>query len=262
MGLRCSIRFASLLLLAASLFAVDFGGLKPQGYVSDFAGVVDPAAKQQLEAYCASVKAATGAEIALVTLPSLEGEPIEDVANVMFRKWGIGGKANNDGILLLLSINDRRSRLEVGYGIEPVIPDGYAGSVIREMRPALRERNYGQALADAARNIGETLAKAKGVQIGVAAPMRRSRPPSGGFPVEVVFVVGGLILLALISRGRGGRGGGGGTGNFLMGMLLGQLLGGGGRSRSGGGFGGYDSGDSFGGFGGGDSGGGGASSDW
>lgn len=265
MGLRHTTRLALPLLLAASLFAVDFGGLKPQGHVSDFAGVIDPAAKQQLEAYCVQVKAATGAEIALVTVASLEGEPIEDVANVMFRKWGIGSKANNEGILLLLSIKDRRTRLEVGYGIEPIIPDGYAGSVIREMRPALREGNYGQALADAARIIGETVAKAKGVQIGVDAPMRRPRPSSGGggFPMEVVYVVGGIILLALLSRGgRGGRGGGGGIGGFLTGMLLGQLLGGGGRSRSGGGFGGYDSGDSFGGFGGGDSGGGGASSDW
>ncbi|HEY3444034.1 MAG TPA: TPM domain-containing protein [Paludibaculum sp.] len=261
MGPRHPIRLALLLLLAASLQAVDFGGLKPQGYVSDFAGVVDPAAKLEIEAYCARVKAATGVEMALVTLASLEGEPIEDVANVMFRKWGIGAKGKNEGILLLLSINDRRSRLEVGYGLEPIIPDGYAGSVIREMRPALRERNYGQALADAARSIGETVAKAKGVQIGVNAPMRRSRPPSSGFPIEVAYAVGALILLALLSRGgRGGRGGG--TGNFLMGMMLGQLLGGGGRSNSGGGFGGSDSGDSFGGFGGGDSGGGGASSDW
>ena len=181
MGLRHPIRLALPLLLAASLFAVDFGGRKPQGYVSDFAGVIDPAAKQELESYCASVKAATGAEIALVTLPSLEGEPIEDVANVMFRKWGIGGKANNDGILLLLSIADRRSRLEVGYGIEPIIPDGYAGSVIREMRPALRERNYGQALADAARTIGETVAKAKGVQIGECADAPFA-PVVGRFP--------------------------------------------------------------------------------
>lgn len=260
MGLRHSIRLALPLLLAASLYAVDFGGLKPQGAVSDFAGVVDPGVKKELESYCARVKAATGAEIALVTLPSLQGEPIEDVANVIFRKWGVGNKANNEGILLLLSIGDRRSRLEVGYGLEPIIPDGYAGSVIREMRPALRDGNYSQALADAARVIGETVAKAKGVQVGVEAPMRRSRPSSGGFPIEVVVIVGGVILLALVNRGgRGGRGGG--TGNFLMGMLLGQLLGGG-RSRSGGGFGGYDSGDSFGGFGGGDSGGGGASSDW
>lgn len=260
MGFRLPIRFALLLPLAAPLFAVDFGGLQPQGHVSDFANVIEPSAKQELEAYCARVKASTGAEIALVTLPSLQGEPIEDVANVMFRKWGVGSKGNNEGVLLLLSIGDRRSRLEVGYGLEQYISDGYAGSVIREMRPALRERNYGLALAHAAHIIGETVAKAKGVQISVNPTVRRSRPPSDGFPVEVVFLVGAIIALALM--GRGGRGGrGGGVSGFLTGMLLGQLMGGG-RSRSGGGFGGYDSGDSFGGFGGGDSGGGGASSDW
>jgi len=255
------------LLLCAVLcaHAVDFGALKPKGYVNDFAGVLDPATVQELSTYCARVEQATGAQIALVTIDRLEGEPIEDVANLLYRKWGVGSKKSDEGVLLLLSIRDRRSRLEVGYGLEPIIPDGYAGGILREMRPSLRTRNYGQALADAARGIGEKVAQSKGVSIG-PAPMRRSRPEPEGIPWEVLAVVGGLVLAMLIfggGRRSGPRGMGGGGGNFLMGMLLGNLLsGGGGRSRSGGGFGGYDSGDSFGGFGGGDSGGGGASSDW
>lgn len=244
----------------------DFAALKPQGYVSDFAGVLDPATRKALESYCARVEKSTGAQIALVTLPGLNGEPVEDVANLLFRKWGVGNRKDHDGILLLLSIGDRRSRLEVGYGLEPIIPDGYAGSVLREMRPSLRTRNYDQALADAARTIGERIAKAKGVSIGEQAPLRRSAPEGESFPWEVLLVVGGLLVAMLIfgGGGRGSRPGGfgGGGGGFLTGMLLGQLLGGGRGPRSGGGFGGYDSGDSFGGFGGGDSGGGGASSDW
>lgn len=260
---------ALILLLAAgwSAAAADFGALRPTGYVNDFAKVLDPAAAQQLEAYCAQVQNATGAQIALVTITSLEGEPIEDVANVLYRKWGVGNKKNNEGVLLLLSISDRRTRLEVGYGLEPIIPDGNAGGILREMRPSLRAGNYAQALSDAARTIAEKIAQAKGVQIGMAPPMRHSRPRPESFPWEVVVVVGGLMLLMLFfgggRSGRGGYGGGRGGGGFLAGMILGQLLGGGGsRTRSSGGFGGYDSGDSFGGFGGGDSGGGGASSDW
>ncbi len=252
---------------ALSAGAVDFGALKPKGYVSDFARVLDPATIQALDAYCARVEQATGAQIALVTIDTLEGEPIEDVANLLYRKWGVGSKTSNEGALLLLAVRDRRSRLEVGYGLEQWIPDGYAGSVLRDMRPSLRERNYGQALADAARTIGEKVAQAKGVSIGQQPPLRRTRPEPEGFPWEVLGVVGALVLAMLIFGGgrRGGprRMGGGGAGDLLMGMIIGNLLSGGrGGSRSGGGFGGYDSGDSFGGFGGGDSGGGGASSDW
>lgn len=257
-----------ILLLTAgwSAAAADFGALRPTGYVNDFAKVLDPGSVQQLEAYCAQVQNSTGVQIALVTLPSLEGEPIEDVANVLFRKWGVGSKKDNEGVLLLLSIGDRRTRLEVGYGLEPILPDGNAGSILREMRPSLRSGNYAQALSDGAHTIAERIAQAKGVQIGIQAPMRHSRPSREHFPWEVLIVGGVLTLLMLFfGGGRGGRGnyGGGGGGGFLTGILLGQLLGGGGpRTRSSGGFGGYDSGDSFGGFGGGDSGGGGASSDW
>lgn len=261
---------ALVLLLAAGglAAAADFGALRPTGYVNDFAKVLDPASAQQLEAYCAQVQNTTGAQIAVVTLPSLEGEPIEDVANVLYRKWGVGSKKDNEGVLLLISIGDRRTRLEVGYGLEPIIPDGAAGSLLREMRPSLRAGNYAQALSDGTHAVAERIARAKGVQIGMPAPMRRTRPGGESFPWEVLLVVGGLMLAMLFfGGGRGGRGGyyggGGGGGSFLMGMVLGQLLGGGGaRTRGGGGFGGYDSGDSFGGFGGGDSGGGGASSDW
>lgn len=252
---------AGVLLALAALTAAgtDFGALKPQGYVSDFAGVLNDATKAELDAYCARVERAAGAQIALVTLPGLQGEPIEDVANLLYRKWGVGSRQSNEGVLVLLSIGDRRSRLEVGYGLEPLIPDGYAGSLLRGMRRALRERDYGAALAEAAHGLGQRIAEKKGVEIGQAAPRGAGRRRAERFPIESLVVVLGLVLLMLLMGGRqrGGFGGG-----LLTGMLMGNLLGGGGRTRSGGGFGGYDSGDSFGGFGGGDSGGGGASSDW
>ena len=135
---KCLRVIALLGLFASAGAAVDWKALKPQGYVSDFAHVIDPASKAQLEAYCATVEQSTGAQIALVTIPSLEGEPIEDVANTIFRAWGVGQKGKNEGILLLLAIGDRRNRMEVGYGLEPILPDGFVGSVLREMRPALR----------------------------------------------------------------------------------------------------------------------------
>ena len=90
-----------------------------------------PRSKAALEQYCAAVQNSTGAQIALVTLPSLQGEPIEDVANTIFRAWGVGRKGKNDGIMLLLAIGDRRSRLEVGYGLEADHSRWVAGSILR-----------------------------------------------------------------------------------------------------------------------------------
>jgi uncharacterized protein len=257
--------FAILAAAAVAATAADFTALKPLGYVSDFAGVVSPSTRQSLERYCAQVEQATGAQIALVTVPALDGEPVEDVANLLYRQWGVGQKKSNEGVLLLLSIRDRRSRVEVGYGLEPVIPDGVGGTVLRNMRPALRSGDYGLALTEAAQTLGDRIAASKNVKITETLPVRRHRAPDEGFPA-LTLLAPALVLFLLILSKRGGsnrrhyRTGGGA--DILTGILLGQILGGGRGHGSGGGFGGYDSGDSFGGFGGGDSGGGGASSDW
>jgi uncharacterized protein len=257
---------AWLVLSASSGWAVDWAAYKSEGFVNDFAKVIDPASRTQLERYCEAVKRASGAQIALVTVASLEGEPIEDVANTIARAWGVGQKGQNDGILLLLSIRDRRSRLEIGYGLEPILPDGLAGSILLEMRPALRQQQYGQALFAAAQTIGNAIAKAKNVSIDSTLPRRIPRTSTDTFPWPIL--AGGLILVAWLMRSgrpRGFSGNRGWRGNgFLPGLILGNLLG---RStwgsRGSGGFGGYDSSDGGGGgFGGGDFGGGGASSDW
>lgn len=265
---------ALLLLIATRAFGVDIATLKPQGYVSDFAYVVDAQSKAELESYCARVERATGAQIALVTLDTLDGEPVEDFANDLFRRWGIGQKNQDNGVLLLLVTKDRRSRLEVGRGLEEFITDGTAGTLLRQMRESLAGGRYGDALLLSAHSLGERIAAARGVQIPAAGagarPRPRPRPAADGLPWPLI--IGGIFLLLFMfgGGGRGGpprgyRGGGGGMGGLLPGLILGSVLnrpryGGGGYS--GGGFGGYDSGDSFGGFGGGDSGGGGASDSW
>jgi len=257
------LRLGLLLAFAGSAgWAVDWKALKPQGYVSDFAGVIDAASKSRLETYAAEVEKATGAQMALVTVASLENEPIEDVANALFRAWGVGQKGKNEGVLLLLAIQNRRSRLEVGYGLEPILPDGFDGSVLRDMRPALRQQDYGDALMAAAQTIGSTIANAKHVAIQQQLPRRTQPRTSDSIPWPLI--VGGIFLFVLLMRRGGPRGyGGGGGGGFLPGLILGSMMNRGSwGSRGSGGFGGFDSGDGFGGFGGGDSGGGGASSDW
>jgi uncharacterized protein len=254
----------ALVALAAAAQAVDWKTLQPQGYVSDFAGVIPESSRAQLEAYCAAVEQSTGAQMALVAIPSLEGEPIEDVANTIFRAWGVGQKGKNEGILMLLAVEDRRDRLEVGYGLEPILPDGLSGSILRQMRPALRQADYGDAMLAAAETIGNTIAQAKHVTLTAASLPRRYRP-SASNSIPWPMIVGGIGLLLWLIRAGAPRGYGGfGGGGILPALILGNLMG---RStwggRGGGGFGGSDSGDGgFGGFGGGDSGGGGASSDW
>jgi len=253
----------ALVACAAGAQAVDWKTLQPQGYVSDFAGVIPDSSRAPLEAYCAAVEQSTGAQMALVAIPSLEDEPVEDVANTIFRAWGVGRKGKNEGILMLLAVHDRRSRLEVGYGLEPILPDGLSGSILRQMRPALRQGDYGDAMLAAAETIGNTIAQAKHVTITASLP-RRHRP-SASDSIPWPMILGGIGLLFWLIRAGAPRGFGGfGGGGFLPALILGNLMG---RStwgsRGGGGFGGPDSSDGgFGGFGGGDSGGGGASSDW
>ena len=258
------MRGATLLLtFAPAVFAIDIATLKPQGYVSDFANVIDAESKADLEAYSARVEKATGVQMAFVTLDTLAGEALEDFANDLYRRWGVGQKGKDEGLLLLLVVGDHRSRLEVGRGLEEHIPDGMAGSLLRDMRSYLQRQQYGDALAVAARSLGNRIAQAKGVQISEEAPLRRRPPPQpAGGEIPWPIILGGIVLLFWI-MGMGSRRRGGGGGGILPGLILGNMLG---RSSyggySGGGFGGYDSGGSFGGFGGGDSGGGGASGNW
>lgn len=247
---------------------------KPTGYVSDLAHVVDPSQQEQLEAYCTKVEQQLGVQFALVTVDTLDGQPIRDAALDIARKWGVGIKKDNQGVLLLLSVKDRQSDIETGRGVEPYITDGFAGSTLRSMRPQLQSGDYGAALMTAARSMAGQIAQGKGIAFSDATvpdETPQSVPSHGrGIPFSLI-VLGIFFLLWLVSRGGGRRGGGyrggGGGGGFLTGMLLGNLLGGGrgygGGSWGGGGFGGGSGGGGgFGGFGGGDFGGGGASSNW
>ncbi len=225
--------------------------------------MLDAQSRAQLEAYCGRVEQATGVQMAIVTLDTLDGEPIEDVTNSLYRKWGVGKKGKDEGIMLLAAIKDHKDRVEVGYGLEPILPDGFVGSVLREARPLLRQGAYGQALFAAAEEMGTRIAAAKGVTLDFSLrPQRRAAPQRGkqGLPWPVIAL--GVIALLFFLRRSGG--GGGGVGGLLTGMFLGNLIGRGGGSSwgGGGGFGGGGGSGGFGGFGGGDSGGGGASSDW
>jgi len=253
----------ALALGASGGWAVDWKARypKPEGCVSDFAHVIDAASKKQIESYAAGVERATGIRMEFVTMPSLETEPVEDVAGSIFRAWGTDDRGNDNGILVLVSIAESRFHLEEGRGVAPILPGKLDDDVLSEMRPALRKKDAGDAMAAAAAAIGTAIGRAKHVHVTARLPHRRHLPAVWD-RLNWMLVVGVVALVWLLSRAPGPRGSAGALG-VLPWMFFGNR---GGRSsyggRGSGGFGGYDSGDGFGGFGGADSGAGGASSDW
>lgn len=247
------------------------------GLVNDFANVIDPATEQQLETILTNFDKLTGAQIAAVIVPSLEGRPIEDYANALFRAWGIGAKSGenkNKGALLLVALQDRKTRLEVGYGLEGDLPDGLAGEIIRRMRPYLQQQQYSEAMTLGVRTLVDTLAQKWNVSLAGIEDRRYAyngpQPQQvGGAGIGLIFFafIFFIILMSIISRSSRRRARHGGVGESLWWMA--PLI----FNRGGGGFGGGDSGgwssgggggggSSWGGFGGGDSGGGGASDSW
>jgi uncharacterized protein len=239
--------------------AEDIKSIHPTGYVTDLAGVIAPDTKTQLEALCTEVEQKTGAQIAIVTVHSLDGNTIEDYAADLYKQIGVGDKQSSRGVLLLVAPDLRQYRIEVGYGLEPVITDGRAGDAGRAMVPLLRQGDYSGAISTATSQLANYIAADRGVTLSAtsAAPTSEAPPSSDGSGSNGIWIfLGILFILFILSRIGGGRYGGGSW--WILPLLFG---GGGGRGGySGGGFGG--GGGGFGGFGGGMSGGGGASGSW
>jgi uncharacterized protein len=236
----------------------------PSGYVNDLAGVIDSPSRQRIDAVCQELQEKTGAQLAIVTVPSMEGEPIEDYAVKLFGRWGIGDKEKSKGVLLLLALEERRSRIEVGYGLEAVITDGTAGDLLRQLRPYFRSNQYGAGLYAGASELANLIARNAGVTLSYQPVDRirnRRETSSGGMQLVSILLV--LLALFVVPFFIGGGGSGGFTSSgrrpYRRGGYSGGWGGFGGFGGSGGGGGGFGG---FGGFGGGMSGGGGSSSDW
>ena len=157
------------LLLTSGASAEKPQDLQPRGYVNDFAGVINPETEQQLNALCAEVDQKAQAQIAVVTVKSLDGEPIENFSIDLATRWGIGPKQKDRGVMILLAPNDRRYRFEVGYGLEPILPDGLVGDFGRQARPLLRAGNYSAALLLMTQRVAGAIAKDRGVTLSSLA---------------------------------------------------------------------------------------------
>jgi uncharacterized protein len=238
--------------------AESVNDLKPTGYVNDFAGVLSPETRSHLEQLCTEVDQQAHAQIAVVTIKTTGDDTIDDFAVRLEEKWKVGQKGTDRGLLFLIATDDHHYRFEVGYGLEGILPDGKVGSIGREMVPYLREGNYDAAITMATQDIANVIAKDAGVTLTTPAenvgPEPQPHPRSAVKDILLaLFAV--FVLISLLRSGPNGWAG------FLLGMFLGNMMGGG--RGGGGGFGGGDGGGGgFGGFGGGGSGGGGASGSW
>jgi uncharacterized protein len=253
--------FALLLAWSSPLLAERVQDLpQPTNYVSDFAGVLSPATLVDLNRLCRQVDLQAHAQIAVVTVKSLDGEPIENFATALEDKWKVGKKGTDRGLLLIFATDDRNYRVEVGYGLEGILPDGRVGDIGRQFVPYLQRNDYDGAVTLAVQQIAGIIAADAGVTLNTSPrPGYAPRPQPQQLSLGQLLVLGVVLLLVIFVLARFG-------GSGLLGFLIGMFLGGGGGGGRGGGGdwgGGGGGGDGgFGGFGGGSSGGGGASGSW
>jgi uncharacterized protein len=233
--------------------------------VSDFAHVLSPEAIARLDAICQQLDhTQANAQIAVVTVHDLDGDDAADYANQLETKWKIGPKGADRGVLVLLAVADHKYRIEPGYGLEGILPDGKVGDIGRDMVPDLKAGDYDGAVTTAVGEVAQVIAADAHVTLE-NSPVPANEPvqqqqPSGDKVLEGIVVA--VFVIIFLFRVLGGLG--------LFGLWGLGLMSGGGRGRGGfgGGFGGGGGGfgggggGGFGGFGGGGFGGGGAGGSW
>jgi len=243
----------------------------PPRLVNDFAGILQPAEVEALEQKLVRFADSTTNQFSVITVPTLHEYEVGDYALQLGRRWGIGKKDRNNGLILLIAPNERRMTFQVGYGLEGPLPDMMTNRIIKNtMAPHFRQGDYYGGI-DAA--VDEAIARTKGEYTAPPKKRRRGSPLSTVITILfmiVLFIIVFVIMIIKRGGGGGGFGGGGGgsfrdfsrgAGPFIFGTGLGGGFGRGGFGGGGGGFGG-GGGGGFGGFGGGSFGGGGSSGGW
>lgn len=249
-----------LALLAILLFALTFAHaepvaqLKATGYVNDFAHVLTPETIAQITSICTQLDQNAQAQIALVTVNTLDGADADSYAVALYKQWGIGKKGTDRGVLILYAIQDRRARIEVGYGLEPILPDGRVGGFQREAIAQMRANDYSGALLLVTTRIANVIAEDAKITLSNTPelPALKVRDPRPSLSPGKLLLIIVIFILLMFTPLR----------HVFFWILLSQLGGGGRGGWGGGGFGGGGGGGGFGGFGGGSSGGGGSSSSW
>jgi uncharacterized protein len=267
---RAAASFCSLSFLVAicssALWAQFQVPAKPTAYVNDYANVLSPGAKTELEALCTEINDKAKAQIFIVTVKSLDGKTKEDYSLDIATKWGVGPKQSSSGVLIFYAINDRQYFTQIGYGLEGILPDGKVGAFLREAIPNLRDGDYSGAITLVTRRIADVIAQDRAITLAGGSLPPPARPSNqghdaGGLGTLILVGIIIFVLYMMMRRGGGGTSGRGGSGWWIGPMIGGMMGGGGGGSGwSGGGGGGFGGG--FGGGGGGSFGGGGAGGSW
>ncbi len=209
-------RRTALLLICSSLAVAPCAWAtmpaKPQGWVSDFAGIMSDKTRAQISGLLNDTEQSTGAEIAVVTVSSLEGMTVEEYAVRLFKKWGIGTKEEDNGVLFLIAPNERKVRIEIGYGLEPVITDGRAGDIIREtVLPFFRADDYDQGILQGSMQIAALITGKDFVpSVPIPRPELRTDSDEPPLPVKVgvmlflaIFITIGFLTLGYALRQKG-----------------------------------------------------------
>jgi uncharacterized protein len=232
---------------------------QPTDYVSDFAHVLSPDAITRLDSICEQLDhSQANAKIAVVTVQSLDGDDAADYANQLEDHWKMGDKGDNKYAMVLLAVADHKYRIEVGYGLEGILPDGKTGDIGRDMVPDLKAGDYDGAMTVAVGEVAQVIADDAKITLNQDEPVAPpSQPAPQGIPVSkiilfilvLVFFGGGSLLRMLFGAslffggwGRGGWGGGSGMGGGFGGGSFGGGGGGGGFGGFGGGGGGFGGG--------------------
>jgi uncharacterized protein len=259
-------RFLVIIVLVVSSIATHAQNIparpNPPRLVNDLANVLSPEQKEILEERLVAFDDSTSNQIAIVTIPTLGNYDIESYANKLFRTWGIGTAKHDNGILILVAVNDHQMRIEVGRGLEGPIPDVTAKDIIEnDLAPNFREGNYYRGFDEAITSLEQAAA-------GEYHEKRNRNNDNGKGGGILVFIIILFIVIFIIGRRGGGPRGGVMSRRGFSGWWIPLLFSGGwgggrgsGGGWGGGGFGG-GGGGGFGGFGGGSSGGGGASGGW
>lgn len=204
-------------------FALAINYPTPSGFVTDTANLLNANERQSLEATLTQLKSETGNEIAIITIPSLEGEPIEDYAVKLFEQWGIGQKEKDNGVLMLISKEDHAVRIEVGYGLEGAVNDAKAGRIIRDViAPQFREEQYGEGLTQAVAAVAAELKGESALPEESSVPQGMSRALGQLFPLLFFFLLYGVSYLGRSKRWWPG-GAIGAVGGGVMGIIFGSL---------------------------------------
>lgn len=265
-GRRIAVALALACVLARALVSAQ-GLPELTRPVNDFAGVVDAASAAEMDRMIRALQQASGDVITVATVQTIAPyADIREYAVKLFenRGRGIGEKGKHNGLLVLLAVDERRVRVEVGYGLEEFITDGFAGETSRDyMAPAFRTGRYGDGLRAGVARIAGRIADGRGISLEGVEPVRPARGGRNATPASLI-VVGIIVLFILLQLTNSGGGPGGfrrSRRTWGMGPWSGWNSGigpfGGGGGLGGGGFGG-----GFGGFGGGRSGGGGGGAGW